>query len=152
MQLNVKKELVFYSPIKSYVRWEAYLSYVFFGRGAARAFVVIEYCGVQAPNDKPLVESWFACYKREEVYRNDCWNFWESKIGFDASVDWYNYRRPHGSLGNVSPASFRAGGFRGTNAQIAAMERPETENVSTFQELFVSQKLGDLTAPCLTLT
>lgn len=208
-QSKPKRELAFYSPIKSDVRWEADLSYVFYGTGMAHAFIVIdsydkevigryfsmraraaeavialdraivarfgdnipegftvtmrvdrgcqytaeefclaakkrpwlviEYCGVQAPNDKPYVESWFACYKREEVYRNDYQNFWEAKIGFDSYVDWYNNRRPHGSLGNVSPVSFRAGGSRGTNSQIVVMERSETENVSTFQELFLSR-------------
>jgi putative transposase len=201
-----KKELSFYSPIKSNIRWEADLSYVFFGSGTAYAFVVIdtydkevigkhfsmraraaeavaaldqavitrfgtaipdgfevimrvdrgcqytaeafclaakkrpwlviEYCGVQAPNDKPYVESWFACYKREEVYRNDYNNFWEAKSGFDLYVNWYNDRRPHGSLGNISPVCFRAGGLRKTKSQITEIERLKTENVSPSQELF----------------
>lgn len=176
-----KKDLAFYSPLRSNVRWEADLSYVFYGSGTAHAFVVIdtydkevigryfsmraraeeavaafdraiaarfgnenvvpegfevilrvdrgcqytaenfceaakkrpwlklEFCGVQAPNDKPYIESWFACYKREEVYRNDYQNFWEAKTGFEAYADWYNNRRPHGSLGNISPATFRMG-------------------------------------------
>ena len=204
-----KRELAFYSPLKSNVRWEADLSYVFYGTGTAHAFIVIdtydkevigryfsmraraveavtaldraivarfgdnipegfkvtmrvdrgcqytaeefclaaekrpwliiEYCGVQAPNDKPYVESWFACYKREEVYRNDYQNFWEAKSGFDSYVDWYNNRRPHGSLGNISPVTFRAGGFCEAESQVAMMESSETENVSTFQGLFLSK-------------
>jgi len=204
-----KKELAFYCPIKSNVRWEADLSYVFYGTGTAHAFIVIdtydkevigkyfsmraraaeavaaldravaarfgdnipegfevimrvdrgcqytaeefclaakkrpwlviEYCGVQAPNDKPYVESWFACYKREEVYRNDYQNFWEAKTGFESYVGWYNNIRPHGSLGNISPATFRAGGFRRSNVQVEIMERSETEKVSTFQGLFLSR-------------
>jgi len=204
-----KKELAFYSPLKSNVRWEADLSYVFYGTGTAHAFIVIdtydkevigkyfsmraraaeavvaldravadrfgdgvpdgfevimrvdrgcqytaeefclaakkrpwlviEYCGVQAPNDKPYVESWFACYKREEVYRNDYQNFWEAKTGFESYVSWYNNIRPHGSLGNISPVTFRAGGFRESNVQVEMMERSETEKVSTFQELFLSK-------------
>lgn len=208
-QSKPKRDLAFYSPLKSNVRWEADLSYVFFGTGTAHAFVVIdtydkevigryfslraraaeavaaldravvarfgnhlpegftvtmrvdrgcqytaeefclaaqkrpwltiEYCGVQAPNDKPYVESWFACYKREEVYRNDYRNFWEAKTGFESYVDWYNHRRPHGSLGNLSPLNFRAGGYRGTNVQIDVIERSEAENVSTFQGLFLSR-------------
>ena len=208
-QSKPKKELAFYSPLKSNVRWEADLSYVFYGTGTAHAFIVIdtydkevigkyfsmraraaeavtaldravtarfgdsipdgfevimrvdrgcqytaeefclaaekrpwlviEYCGVQAPNDKPYVESWFACYKREEVYRNDYQNFWEARTGFEAYVDWYNYRRPHGSLGNTSPATFRASGFRGSSVQVEVMERSETEEVSTYQGLFLSR-------------
>jgi putative transposase len=101
-----------------------------------RPWLVIEYCGVQAPNDKPYVESWFACYKREEVYRNDYNNFLEAKNGFDLYVNWYNDRRPHGSLGNISPVSFRAGGLPKTKSQVTVMERSKTENISPFQELF----------------
>lgn len=208
-QSKPRKELAFYSPIKSNVRWEADLSYVFFGSGTAHAFVVIdtydkevigryfslraraaeavaaldravaarfgdtipegfevimrvdrgcqytaeefclaakkrpwlvvEYCGVQAPNDKPYVESWFACYKREEVYRNDYRNFWEAKTGFESYVGWYNNIRPHGSLGNISPVTFRASGFCRSNVRVEVMERSETEKISTFQGLFLSR-------------
>ena len=208
-QSKPKKELAFYCPIKSNVRWEADLSYVFFGSGNAHAFVVIdtydkevigryfsmrarameavaaldravacrfgdtvpagfevimrvdrgcqytaeefclaakkrpwlviEYCGVQAPNDKPYVESWFACYKREEVYRNDYLNFWEAKIGFDSYVDWYNYRRPHGSLDNISPVTFRAG-FQSKKKEVSTvLELPIVQNVSTFSALLLSR-------------
>lgn len=208
-QSKPKKELAFYSPLKSNIRWEADLSYVFYGTGTAHAFIVIdtydkevigkyfsmraraaeavatldravvarfgdtipdgfevimrvdrgcqytaeefclaakkrpwlviEYCGVQAPNDKPYVESWFACYKREEVYHNDYQNFWEAKTGFESYVGWYNNIRPHGSLGNISPTTFRADGFHGSNVQVEVMERSETEKVSTFQGLFLSR-------------
>lgn len=204
-----KKELAFYSPIKSNVRWEADLSYVFFGSGTAHAFVVIdtydkevigryfslrarateavaaldravavrfgdnipdgfevtmrvdrgcqytaeefclaakqrpwlaiEYCGVQAPNDKPYVESWFACYKREEVYRNDYRNFWEAKTGFESYVGWYNCRRPHGSLGNISPIKFRMGSQQIEKEVIMVSELPEIEKVSTFSALLLSR-------------
>lgn len=204
-----KKELAFYSPLRSNVRWEADLSYVFYGTGTAHAFIVIdtydkevigkyfsprarateavmaldqavasrfggtipdgfkvimrvdrgcqytaeefclaaqkrhwltiEYCGVQAPNDKPYVESWFACYKREEVYRNDYRSFWEAKTGFESYVDWYNNVRPHGSLGNISPLTFRAGASHRSKVQVETMERSESEKVSTFQGLFLSR-------------
>lgn len=204
-----KRELTFYSPIKSNVRWEADLSYIFFGSGTAHAFVVIdtydkevigkyfsmraraaeavtaldyavatrfgntapegfevimrvdrgcqytaeefclaaekrpwlkiEYCGVQAPNDKPYVESWFSCYKKEEVYQNDYLSFWEAKIGFDAYVDWYNYRRPHGSLGNISPVTFRAEGQFTEKEVVAILTLPKTQEVSTVSALFLSR-------------
>lgn len=209
-QSKPKKELAFYSPIKSDVRWEADLSYVFFGSGTAHAFVVIdtydkevigryfslrarakeavialdlavesrfgdkgvpagfevilrvdrgcqytaedfceavekrkwlkiEFCGVQAPNDKPYIESWFACYKREEVYRNDYRNFWEARTGFEAYLDWYNNRRPHGSLGNISPISFRAGKQQIKREEVVVSELPETIEVSTFSALIMSR-------------
>lgn len=222
-QSKPRKELSFYSPIKSDVRWEADLSYVFFGSGTAHAFVVIdtydkevigryfslraradeavvaldlavecrfgdkgvpagfevilrvdrgcqytaedfceavekrkwlkiEFCGVQAPNDKPYIESWFACYKREEVYRNDYRNFWEAKTGFESYVGWYNYRRPHGSLGNISPVTFRTGVQSHEKEVAAVLELPKVavptgspreagrqENVSTFSALIMSR-------------
>lgn len=208
-QSKPKRALAFYSPIKSNVRWEADLSYVFFGSGTAHAFVVIdtydkevigryfslrarateavtaldravaarfgdnipegftvtmrvdrgcqytaeefclaakkrpwlviEYCGVQAPNDKPYVESWFSCYKKEEVYRNDYRNFWEAKIGFEAYVDWYNDRRPHGSLGNISPVTFRTGVQTHQKEVVTVLALPKTQNVSTFSALLLSR-------------
>lgn len=202
-QSKPKKELAFYSPIKSNVRWEADLSYIFYGSGTAHAFVVIdtydkevigkyfsmraraeeaiialdravasrfgdnslpegfevilrvdrgcqytaedfckavekrkwlkiEFCGVQAPNDKPYIESWLACYKREEVYRNDYQSYWEAKTGFDSYTDWYNNRRPHGSLGNISPIKFRMGN------QLIEKE-VVVSKVSTFSALIMSR-------------
>jgi putative transposase len=208
-QSKPKKELSFYSPFMSNVRWEADLSYVFYGCGTAHAFVVIdsydkevigryfsmraraeeavialdravscrfgdsvpdsfevilrvdrgcqytaedfceavekrkwlriEFCGVQAPNDKPYIESWFACYKREEVYRNDYRNFWEAITGFEAYIDWYNNRRPHGSLGNISPINFRTGKQRVEKEVTMISGLPETEEVSTFSVLIMSR-------------
>ena len=209
-QSKPKKELSFYSPIMSNVRWEADLTYVFYGCGTAHAFVVIdtydkevigkyfsrraraeeavvaldiavesrfgdkgvpdgfevvlrvdrgcqytaedfceavkkrkwlkiEFCGVQAPNDKPYVESWFACYKREEVYRNDYQGYWESKTGFESYVDWYNNRRPHGSLGNISPTTFRLGSKQIKKEVTAVSESPEIEEVSTLSALIMSR-------------
>ncbi len=208
-QSKPRKGLAFYSPIKSNVRWEADLSYIFFGSGTAHAFVVIdtydkevigryfslrarateavealdravaarfgdcvpegfevimrvdrgcqytaeefclaakqrpwlviEYCGVQAPNDKPYVESWFACYKREEVYRNDYQSFWEAKTGFEAYADWYNNRRPHGSLGNISPIKFRMGSQQIEKEVMVVSKSPKIEEVSTFSALIMSR-------------
>jgi len=194
-----QRKLAVYSPLFSNVRWEADLSHVFYGKGVAYAFVVIdtydqeligscfgmrarakeavealdeavrkrfgemgpppgfevalrvdrgcqytaqefcaaaekrpwlklEFCGVQAPNDKPYIESWFACYKREEVYRNEYRNFWQAKAGFETYLEWYNYRRPHGSLGNLSPTAFRAGHKNSRN-----------RNVSTISACFLSK-------------
>lgn len=209
-QSKPKKELSFYSPIMSDVRWEADLSYVFYGSGTAHAFVVIdtydkevigkyfsmraraeeavialdmavksrfgdkgapegfevilrvdrgcqytaedfceavkkrkwlkiEFCGVQAPNDKPYVESWFACYKREEVYRNDYQRYWAAKTGFESYIDWYNNRRPHGSLGNISPIKFRMSNQKMDKEVMVAAVLSEMDEVSTLPALIVSR-------------
>jgi putative transposase len=75
---------------------------------AAKAMdVKIEFCGVQAPNDKPYIESFFGCYKNEEVYRNQYANYFEAYEGWKNYKIWYEHSRPHGSLGNLSPMQFR---------------------------------------------
>jgi len=68
----------------------------------------LEFCAVKTPNDKPHIESFIACYKREEVYRNHYGNFLEVLDGFYRYAEWYSAWRPHGSLGNQSPAAFRS--------------------------------------------
>ena len=67
----------------------------------------LEFCGIQTPNDKPYIESFFSCYKREEVYRNCYENFFEAYQGWKEFIDWYNNLRPHGSLNNLSPRQFQ---------------------------------------------
>lgn len=96
-----------------------YTAALFCEAAATRPWLKLEFCGVQAPNDKPFIESFFACYKREEVYRNDYQTFFEARAGFLSDLDWYINRRPHGSLGNLSPAAFRAakGGVISKNSQ-----------------------------------
>ena len=69
--------------------------------------VELEFCGVQTPNDKPYIESFIGCYKREEVYRNQYENFFEAYEGWKKYMVWYNRHRPHGSLGNMPPVVFR---------------------------------------------
>ena len=78
-----------------------------FERKAKEMGVCIEYCGVQAPNDKPYIESFFGCYKNEEVYRNEYANYFEAYEGWENYKKWYEYSRPHGSLGNRSPIQFQ---------------------------------------------
>ena len=77
-------------------------------RNAARGMGVnVEYCGVQAPNDKPYIESFFGCYKNEEVYRNDYANYFEAYQGWNSYKAWYENLRPHGALENLSPKQFQ---------------------------------------------
>jgi putative transposase len=68
--------------------------------------IELEFCGVQTPNDKPYVESFFSSYKCEEVYRNRYENFYEAHVGWKDYIDWYNNLRAHGSLDNLSPKEF----------------------------------------------
>tara|TARA_B100000959_G_C14905665_1_gene592868 strand:+ start:455 stop:1354 length:900 start_codon:yes stop_codon:yes gene_type:complete len=66
-----------------------------------------EFCDVQAPNQKPYIESFFSNFKREEVYRNDYKNPMDVFLAWKSYVEWYNNKRPHSSLGNLSPVHFR---------------------------------------------
>ena len=76
---------------------------------AARAFGInIEFCDVQAPNQKPFIESFFSNFKREEVYRNEYQNPIQAFAAWSRYRLWYNTKRPHGSLNNLSPVQFRS--------------------------------------------
>ncbi|MGI8542883.1 MAG: integrase core domain-containing protein, partial [Aridibacter sp.] len=48
--------------------------------------------------------------KYEEVYLNDYQDAWEAMDGLDKYVEFYNYERPHQSLGNRTPMEiYRSG-------------------------------------------
>ena len=64
----------------------------------------LEVCGLQTPNDKPYIESFYASYKTEEVYRNWYQTFAEAKAGWKDYLGWYNAQRLHQSLGYRTPA------------------------------------------------
>jgi putative transposase len=69
--------------------------------------IALEFCGIQTPNDKPYVESFFSCYKREEVYRNVYEDFFQAYDGWKNYRQWYDELRPHGSLKDMTPKAFR---------------------------------------------
>jgi putative transposase len=79
-----------------------------FETAAKELSVSLEFCGVQAPNDKPYIESFFGCYKNEEVYRNQYADYFEAYEGWKNYKTWYEESRPHGSLGNLSPNQFQS--------------------------------------------
>ena len=78
-----------------------------FAQFAIGCEIKLEFCGIQTPNDKPYIESFIGCYKREEVYRNQYEDFFEAVEGWKNYLEWYNHRRPHGSLNNLPPAVFQ---------------------------------------------
>ena len=69
--------------------------------------IKLEFCGVQTPNDKPYIQSFIGCYKREEVYRNQYENFFEAVEGWKNYLEGYHHCRPHGSLNNLPPVVFK---------------------------------------------
>lgn len=78
-----------------------------FGKYARKMNLKLEFCDVQAPNQKPYIESFFANFKREEVYRNEYLNPIQAVQAWKSYIDWYNFKRPHGSIRNLSPVQFR---------------------------------------------
>jgi len=54
-------------------------------REAARTLNVrLEYAGVQCPEDKPYIESFFGSYKTEELYRNEYNSLAEARTGWES--------------------------------------------------------------------
>ena len=52
-------------------------------REAARILNVrLEYAGIQCPEDKPYIESFFGSYKTEELYRNEYNSLADSRLPF----------------------------------------------------------------------
>ena len=79
-------------------------------REAAKALnVVLEYAGIQCPEDKPYIESFFGHYKIEEVYRNAYASLPEAQAGWKLYRVWYEADRVHQSLGYQTPQAVRHG-------------------------------------------
>ncbi len=68
-------------------------------REAARTLNVrLEYAGIQCPEDKPYIESFFGSYKTEELYRNEYNSLAEARTGWESYRAWYRYDRLHQGL------------------------------------------------------
>ena len=78
-----------------------------FKKRAGELGVKIEYCGINCPNDKPYVESFFSRYKCEEVYRNEYRSFTNAFLGWLQYKDWYRSKRIHQGLGWLSIPEFK---------------------------------------------
>lgn len=76
-------------------------------RETARALnVKLEYAGIQCPEDKPYVESFFSSYKTEELYRSEYDSLADARARWESYRDWYRRDRLHQSLGYVSPVKY----------------------------------------------
>lgn len=73
--------------------------------------IKLEFCGIQTPNDKPYIESFLGCYKREEVYRTVYEDFFQACDGWESYRKWYDELRPHGALNDMTPKAFRESKF-----------------------------------------
>jgi len=76
-------------------------------REAARTLNVrLEYAGVQCPEDKPYIESFFGSYKTEELYRNEYNSLAEARTGWESYRAWYRNERLHQALWYKSPRDY----------------------------------------------
>lgn len=65
--------------------------------------VTLEYAGIQCPDDKPYIESFFGHYKTEEVYRSGYTTLAEGQVGWQLYRIWYEAERVHASLNYQTP-------------------------------------------------
>jgi transposase InsO family protein len=76
-------------------------------REAARILNVrLEYAGIQCPEDKPYIESFFGSYKTEELYRNEYNSLAEARTGWESYRAWYRNDRLHQALWYKSPRDY----------------------------------------------
>jgi len=76
-------------------------------RKAARILNVrLEYAGIQCPEDKPYIESFFGSYKTEELYRKEYKSLAEARTGWESYRAWYRNDRLHQALWYKSPRDY----------------------------------------------
>jgi transposase InsO family protein len=66
--------------------------------------IILEFCGIRCPDDKPYIESFFASYKKEEVYRNEYETFEQAELGWQSFKQWYNTERLNQALDYQVPS------------------------------------------------
>jgi transposase InsO family protein len=62
-----------------------------------------EYSRAHIPQDLAVLERFFRTAKQEEVYRQEYLSPLEARSSLAQFVDYYNHRRPHQGIGNVTP-------------------------------------------------
>lgn len=65
--------------------------------------VVQSFSSSGKPHDNAVAESFFATFKKEELYRKDYASEAEFRRGVDSYIEFYNCRRPHRTLRNQTP-------------------------------------------------
>lgn len=65
--------------------------------------VVQSFSNSKKPHDNAVAESFFASFKKEELYRRDYASEPEFRKGIDSYIEFYNTRRPHRTLKNRTP-------------------------------------------------
>lgn len=74
--------------------------------------IKLEYCGIDCPDDKPYIESFFSRYKCEEVYRNEYISYSHALINWIGYKSWYNNERIHQGLNYKTIPEFKKKRFK----------------------------------------
>ncbi len=77
-----------------------------FREAATTLNVRLEYAGIQCPEDKPYIESFFGSYKTEELYRNEYSSLAEARTRWESYRAWYRNDRLHQALWYQSPRDY----------------------------------------------
>lgn len=109
--------------------------------------VLNDYSRPHIPQDLAVLERLFRTTKQEEVYRQEYVNHLETRDSLSSFFDYYNHRRPHQGIGNVTPYDRLIGHdveiirMRKIKSQLAQERRkvqnrmsknsPESEEIST---------------------
>jgi hypothetical protein len=78
-----------------------------FCRRAKKLGIKVEYYGINCPDDKSYIESFFSRYKCEEVHRNQYRLFAEAVLGWIQYKYWYKIERIHQGLGWMTILEFK---------------------------------------------
>lgn len=65
--------------------------------------ILNDYSRPHIPQDLAVLERLFRTTKQEEVYRNEYLNHLQARDNLSSFFDYYNHRRPHQGIGNVTP-------------------------------------------------
>lgn len=99
--------------------------------------VLNDYSRPRVPQDLAILERLFRTTKQEEVYRQEYVNHLEARNNLSSFFDYYNHRRPHQGIGNVTPYDKLTGHdvdivrMRKINSQLAQQKRKLTNRTRT---------------------
>lgn len=99
---NPKNGLVFHSDQGSQYTSNA------FRKLLSKRSVTQSFSHPGSPHDNAVAESFFSSFKKEELYRRDYHSESDFRHAVDSYVSYYNEKRPHRTLGNLTPKQVEA--------------------------------------------
>lgn len=94
--------------------------------------ILNEYSRPHIPQDLAVLERLFRTTKQEEVYRNEYLNHLKARDSLSVFFDYYNHRRPHQGIGNVTPYDRLVG----RDAEIIKMRKIKSQLAQEKRKLY----------------